>query len=34
MSGTKKTIWGLLLKIIIAVATSIAGVVGLTSCMP
>lgn len=29
----KKSVWGLILKIVIAVVTSIAGVIGITSCM-
>lgn len=29
----KKGIWGMIIKIIIAVATSIAGVIGITSCV-
>lgn len=29
----KKTTWSIVLKIIIAVATSIASVVGITSCI-
>lgn len=33
MSETKKSFWGIILKVIIAVATSIASVVGITSCM-
>ena len=32
MSNSKST-WGLILKVIIAIATSIASVVGVTSCM-
>lgn len=31
--STSKTTWGIILKIIIAVATSIASVVGVTSCI-
>lgn len=30
---TSKTTWGIILKVIIAVATSIASVVGITSCI-
>lgn len=33
MSANKKNLWGTILKIIIAVATSIAGAIGLSSCM-
>ena len=33
MSETKKSVWGIILKVIIAVATSIASVIGITSCM-
>lgn len=33
MSKMKKTTWSIVLKIIIAVATSIASVVGITSCI-
>ena len=29
----KKSVWSLVLKIVIAIATSIAGVIGITSCM-
>lgn len=28
-----KSTWGMILKVIIAVATSIAGVVGISSCV-
>ncbi|WP_455668228.1 smalltalk protein [Phocaeicola sp.] len=31
--STSKSTWGLILKVIIAVATSIASVVGITSCI-
>lgn len=31
--SVSKTTWGIVLKIIIAVATSIASVVGITSCV-
>ncbi|WP_178797237.1 smalltalk protein [Bacteroidaceae bacterium] len=31
--STSKSTWGLILKVIIAVATSIASVVGITSCV-
>ena len=31
MSKMNKTAWGILLKLIIAVATSVAGVIGITS---
>lgn len=30
--GSKST-WGIILKVIIAIATSVASVVGITSCM-
>lgn len=33
MSEAKKSVWGIILKVIIAVATSIASVIGITSCM-
>ncbi len=33
MSKLTKSTWGIILKIVIAVATSIASVVGVTSCM-
>lgn len=33
MSENKKSIWGTVLKIVIAVATAVASAVGLTSCM-
>ena len=33
MSTNKKNLWVTILKIIIAVATSIAGAIGLSSCM-
>lgn len=33
MKSISKNTWGILLKIIIAVATSIASVVGITSCI-
>ncbi|WP_178792327.1 smalltalk protein [Bacteroidaceae bacterium] len=33
MSESSKSIWGLILKVIIAVATSVAGVIGVTSCV-
>ena len=33
MSETKKSTWGMILKIIIAVATTIASAIGLTSCV-
>lgn len=29
----KKNFWGILLKIVIAVATTIAGTLGIVSCM-
>lgn len=32
MSEMKKSAWGMVLKIIIAVATSIASVIGISSC--
>lgn len=28
-----KSVWGIILKVIIAVATSIAGVLGISSCI-
>ena len=28
-----KSVWGVILKVIIAVATSIAGVIGISSCI-
>lgn len=28
-----KTVWGLILKIIIAVTTAVAGALGISSCM-
>ena len=33
MSKMNKTAWGILLKLIIAVATSVSGVIGITSCI-
>lgn len=33
MSETKKSVWGVILKVVIAVATAIASAVGITSCM-
>lgn len=33
MKSINKSTWGIVLKIIIAVATSIASVVGITSCI-
>ena len=33
MSRTKNPAWGIILKIIIAVATAIASTIGITSCM-
>lgn len=33
MKRINKSTWGIILKIIIAVATSIASVVGITSCI-
>lgn len=33
MKRINKRTWGIILKIIIAVATSIASVVGITSCI-
>lgn len=33
MENKKKSVWGILLKVIIAVATSVASVLGITSCM-
>lgn len=33
MSQEKKSIWSIILKVVIAVGTAIAGVFGVTSCM-
>lgn len=33
MSEMKKSTWGVIIKIIIAVATSIASVIGISSCV-
>lgn len=33
MSKMKKSTWGVIIKIIIAVATSIASVIGISSCV-
>ena len=33
MSETKKSTWGMILKIIIAIATTIASTIGITSCI-
>lgn len=33
MSETKKSIWGTILKVVIAVATAIASAIGITSCV-
>ena len=33
MSETKKSTWAIVLKIIIAVATTIASTIGITSCI-
>ena len=32
-TNEKKSVWGTILKVIIAVATAIAGVFGLNACM-
>lgn len=31
-SKSKKSVWGILLKVIIAVASAVAGALGLTAC--
>lgn len=33
MSEGKKSVWGVILKIVIAVATAVASAIGITSCM-
>ena len=33
MSTEKKSIWNIVLKVIIAVATTVASAIGITSCM-
>ncbi len=33
MNDKKKNIWSVVLKVIIAVATTIAGALGISSCM-
>lgn len=33
MNQNKKSVWGIVLKSIIAVATALAGVFGITSCI-
>lgn len=33
MSETKKSVWGTILKVIIAEATAIASAIGITSCV-
>ena len=33
MSESKKSVWGIILKIVIAVATAVAGAIGITSCI-
>lgn len=33
MSESKKSVWGVILKIVIAVATAVASAIGITSCM-
>ncbi len=33
MENEKKTVWSIILKVIIAVATTIASAIGITSCM-
>ncbi len=32
MEKEKKTVWGVILKVIIAVASAIAGAVGISAC--
>ena len=33
MSTKSKSVWGTILKVIVTVATALAGVFGITSCM-
>ena len=33
MSSEKKSVWNIILKVIIAVATTVASAIGITSCM-
>lgn len=33
MSTKSKSVWGIVLKVIITVATALAGVLGITSCI-
>ena len=33
MSTKSKSVWGVVLKVIIAVATAVAGVFGISSCV-
>ncbi len=33
MSTKSKSVWGIVLKVIIAVATAVAGVFGISSCV-
>ncbi len=33
MENEKKNVWSIILKVIIAVATTIASAIGITSCM-
>ena len=33
MCEKKKSVWGIVLKIVVAVATAIAGMFGITSCV-
>lgn len=33
MKEEKKNVWNIVLKVIIAVATTLAGALGITSCM-
>ena len=33
MSESKKSVWNIILKVIIAVATTVASAIGITSCV-
>ena len=33
MNEEKKTLWKIILKVIVAVATTVAGALGISSCM-
>lgn len=33
MKESRKAVWGVILKLVIAMATSIAGVIGVSSCV-